>query len=362
MHVGWSGAPSSTLVGSQPLHVRLALVHFRLAALPRSGPARRFRRDTSATCISWSLPPPVNRTASGGIDTAGTFFFTSAACRSPPPRQSTRSTAPTGGASSRRSSAWWATSTWRKRRPRRHLPPPSTSGATAGVPEFPRAWIIQTARHKAIDRIRRRARYAEKLEAYAASPLHRVLDEPEYLHRRHSRRSAAPDLHVLSPGARARGAGGADAAHAVRPRDRRDRARVPRAGGDDGAAARPREAQDPRRRHSVRGFQAPTSSTSGSTPCSTVIYLVFNEGYAATRGESLVRADLCAEAIRLGRLVRELTAPRTPAEATGLLALMLLHDAGATRGSTSAAISCCSTIRTAAAGTRRRFRGAAARR
>ena len=49
---------------------------------------------------------------------------------------------------------------------------------TAGVPEFPRAWIIQTARHKALDRLRRRARYAAKLEAYAASPLHRVLDEP----------------------------------------------------------------------------------------------------------------------------------------------------------------------------------------
>jgi RNA polymerase sigma-70 factor (ECF subfamily) len=38
-----------------------------------------------------------------------------------------------------------------------------------GIPEFPRAWIIQTARHKAIDRIRRRTRLAEKLESYAAS-------------------------------------------------------------------------------------------------------------------------------------------------------------------------------------------------
>jgi len=79
----------------------------------------------------------------------------------------------------------------------------------------------------------------------------------------------------------------------------------------------------------------------------TVIYLVFTEGYAATRGEPLVRPDLCAEAIRLGRLVCELmpsqpgtgtlTLPGRPpggsvsvpvpsAEATGLLALMLLHD------------------------------------
>ncbi|OLE97041.1 MAG: RNA polymerase subunit sigma-24, partial [Cyanobacteria bacterium 13_1_20CM_4_61_6] len=57
----------------------------------------------------------------------------------------------------------------------------------------------------------------------------------------------------------------------------------------------------------------------------TVIYLVFTEGYAATRGDALVRTDLCAEAIRLARLVRALMAPPPP-EATALLALMLLHD------------------------------------
>jgi RNA polymerase sigma-70 factor (ECF subfamily) len=59
----------------------------------------------------------------------------------------------------------------------------------------------------------------------------------------------------------------------------------------------------------------------------TVIYLVFNEGYAATRGGPMVRTDLCAEAIRLGRLVRTLTMPQPAAEATALLALMLLQDA-----------------------------------
>jgi RNA polymerase sigma-70 factor (ECF subfamily) len=58
----------------------------------------------------------------------------------------------------------------------------------------------------------------------------------------------------------------------------------------------------------------------------TVIYLVFNEGYASTRGMPLVRTDLCAEAIRLGRLIRVLMAPEPPNEATALVALMLLHD------------------------------------
>ena len=57
----------------------------------------------------------------------------------------------------------------------------------------------------------------------------------------------------------------------------------------------------------------------------TVIYLIFNEGYTSTRGKPLVRTDLCAEAIRLGRLVRMLMAS-PPSETIALLALMLLHD------------------------------------
>ncbi len=56
-----------------------------------------------------------------------------------------------------------------------------------------------------------------------------------------------------------------------------------------------------------------------------VVYLIFNEGYRATEGERLVRAELCAEAIRLGRVLWELM-PDEP-EVAGLLALMLLHDA-----------------------------------
>jgi len=58
----------------------------------------------------------------------------------------------------------------------------------------------------------------------------------------------------------------------------------------------------------------------------TVIYLIFNEGYAATRVQALVRANFCAEAIRLGHLVRGLMAPTASREVTALVALMLLQN------------------------------------
>src|ERR1700684_3997629 len=50
----------------------------------------------------------------------------------------------------------------------------------SGIPEVPRAWIIQTARHKAIDRIRRKARFEEKLESYTTSGMVRTVEEPDY--------------------------------------------------------------------------------------------------------------------------------------------------------------------------------------
>ncbi len=67
------------------------------------------------------------------------------------------------------------------------------------------------------------------------------------------------------------------------------------------------------------------TTSRGDVPVLAVLYLLFNEGYSATAGTDLLRPDLCAEAIRLARLLAGLM-PGEP-EVAGLLALMLLHDA-----------------------------------
>ena len=64
----------------------------------------------------------------------------------------------------------------------------------------------------------------------------------------------------------------------------------------------------------------------------TVIYLVFNEGYAATRGGPLMRTDLCAEAIRLARLVRALMGTQTPSKRPGCWRLCCCTMPAAMRG------------------------------
>ena len=107
------------------------------------------------------------------------------------------------------------------------------------------------------------------------------------------------------------------------PHDRRDRPCVPRPRADDGPAARPREAQDPRR-PAIPYRVPPAELLPERLPgVLAVLYLVFNEGYAATSGP-LVRADLCDEAIRLARVARDADARRAR-EPAGLLALMLLQ-------------------------------------
>ena len=194
----------------------------------------------------------------------------------------------------------------------------------SGVPEFPRAWIIQTARHKAIDRIRRMALHRQKVETYAAST--EDVEQPDYDtdeipddRLRLIFTCCHPALALEAQVALTlRSLGGLETdeiarAFLVPPVTMAQRlVRAKRKIRDAGIPYRVPGTQDlPERLDAVL----------------TVIYLIFNEGYASTRGGPYVRADLCQEAIRLSRTVRTLTSPQSPAEATGLLALMLLHDA-----------------------------------
>jgi len=194
----------------------------------------------------------------------------------------------------------------------------------SGVPAFPRAWIIQTARHKAIDRIRRQTRFSEKLDAYTAAASLTV-EAPEF------DPGEIPDdrLRLIFTCCHPALAPEAQVALTLRTLGGLETDEIARAFLVPTATMAQRLV---RAKAKIRDAGIPyTVPDTKDMPARldavlTVIYLVFTEGYAATRGESLVRTDLCAEAIRLGRLVRALMAPPPPAEATALLALMLLHD------------------------------------
>jgi RNA polymerase sigma-70 factor (ECF subfamily) len=194
----------------------------------------------------------------------------------------------------------------------------------SGVPEFPRAWIIQTARHKAIDRIRRKARFEEKLESYTNSGLVRTVEEPDYDN------SEIPDdrLRLIFTCCHPALAPEAQVALTLRTLCGLETDEIARAFlvPETTMAQRLVRAKRKIRDAGIPYIVPETNSMADRLePVLTVIYLVFNEGYSATRVGPLVRTDLCAEAIRLGRLVRSLMNP-PPAEATALVALMLLHD------------------------------------
>lgn len=186
-----------------------------------------------------------------------------------------------------------------------------------GVPDIPRAWIIQTAKNKAIDRIRRQARFNEKLNLIAASePSHAVIDEPDEIPDDRLRLIFTCCHPALAPEAQIaltlRTLGGLETDEIARA------FLVPTTTMAQRLVRAKHKIRDARIPYAVPG---PKEMAERLDAVLTVIYLVFNEGYAATRGGPLVRTDLCAEAIRLGRLVRA-----SSAEATGLLALMLLQD------------------------------------
>jgi RNA polymerase sigma-70 factor, ECF subfamily len=193
-----------------------------------------------------------------------------------------------------------------------------------GVPQMPAAWLIQTARHKAIDRIRRRKRYAEKLEEMGA--LLRISDEPDYYN------DDIPDdrLRLIFTCCHPALAPEAQIALTLQTLCGLDTDEIARAFLVPPATMAQRLLRAKRKIRDARvPYIVPPVKEMPARLQSvlTAVYLVFNEGYSATRGDALVRIDLCDEAIRLARLVRSLMAPHPPHEVTGLLALMLLHDA-----------------------------------
>jgi RNA polymerase sigma-70 factor (ECF subfamily) len=192
-----------------------------------------------------------------------------------------------------------------------------------GVPAAPAGWIITTARRRAIDRLRREAvgrskeaeatellALADSLEATGDGP---VLDERLRLIFTCCHPALGPETRVALTLRLLGGLSTAEIARAFLVSEPTLAQRISR------AKAKIRLARIP--------YRAPTSDDLPARLASVlaVIYLIFNEGYTASTGDRLVREELCAEAIRLARLVVGLL-PDEP-EPAGLLALLLLIDA-----------------------------------
>jgi RNA polymerase sigma-70 factor, ECF subfamily len=193
--------------------------------------------------------------------------------------------------------------------------------AEKGIPENPRTWLISTGRFKAIDRLRKAERFEsvdssilERLEATGTSEQDEdgVEDDRLRLIFTCCHPALSPDAQIGLTLREVCGLTTEEVAHAFLTPPPTLAQRIVR------AKAKIRDARIP--------YEIPSRSDLPTRLDSVlhVIYLVFNEGYLASSGTSLTRADLSGEAIRLGRLLVELL---PEPEAVGLLALMLLHEA-----------------------------------
>jgi RNA polymerase sigma-70 factor (ECF subfamily) len=192
-----------------------------------------------------------------------------------------------------------------------------------GIPENPRAWLVSTGRFKAIDALRRRARFdaslavlAEQLEHDTNSDAGQgdedIADDRLRLIFTCCHPSLSPDARVALTLREICGLTTEAIASAFLTTPSTLAQRIVR------AKAKIRDANIPYE------VPSPEDLPERLDTVLQVIYLVFNEGYSASSGESLTRPDLSGEAIRLGRLLVELL---PEPEAIGLLALMLLHEA-----------------------------------